>query len=160
MKWDDLDPIYMDLPPTVTLGRLKDSIRPMGVFTQMIGDHWLIFFVDVWESTFRRDIAEVFQSGNGQRGIQKVKSAEMADLNKVRNDIVHNLGMASEQNVGKMRIFTSWFEIQEGIHVTPVIIHDILQRGISLQLETVKGVEQYQFIFTSNESFVKQVSTG
>jgi hypothetical protein len=80
-----------------------------------LGRQWLVMVASQWNDHFRRRFADV-----NRVALRDVKDAGMADINRMRNDIIHHRAIATEANTGRCEAF-HWFAPGEQIH--PMMAH-------------------------------------
>ncbi len=99
---------------------LAERLAPEGPVVQALGQQWIVMVASKWNDHFRALIAKAL-------GIEKneLKDAAMADINRMRNDIVHHRGIATKGNTGRCEVLR-WFEIGEPLHVLPVHVSELM----------------------------------
>jgi hypothetical protein len=94
---------------------LPKYLDPDGPIVRSLGQQWVVMVTAQWEGHFRQRLADA-------KGIDKndVKGPFLADLNRMRNDIIHHGGVATSHNTGRCEKF-KWFAVGDTIH--PMAVH-------------------------------------
>jgi hypothetical protein len=79
--------------PWVTLLDRLDSDGPI---VRDLGQQWVVMVAAQWNENFRERMGQV--TGRTDNG---VKDPVFADINRMRNDIIHHGGIASQRNTGR-----------------------------------------------------------
>jgi hypothetical protein len=98
---------------------LPDRLDADGPVFRALGQQWLVMVVAQWEH-YRRLIAKAEGVD-----VREVKDPALADLNRMRNDVVHHRGIATPHNTGKFEL-VPWFQVGEPIHVMAVHIAEFM----------------------------------
>lgn len=108
---------YWQKWPLATIG---ERLGPDGPVIRSIGQQWVVGVATQWNEHFRRKFAEA-------EGVElnEIKDPLMADLNRMRNDILHHRGTATGKNTGRCESLR-WFEPGEEIHVMPVHVVELM----------------------------------
>jgi hypothetical protein len=106
---------------------LKERLAPEGPVVRALGQQWVVMVASKWNDHYRARIADAL-------GIEKneLKDAAMADINRMRNDIVHHRGIATSRNSGRCE-FLRWFADGDPIHVLPVHVAELMAHVGRLQ---------------------------
>jgi hypothetical protein len=90
---------------------LEDRLAPDGPVSRILGQQWVVLVASLWNDHYRGRLAEA-------KGIPKndVRDPFLADINRMRNDIVHHRGIATAQNTGRCEALR-WFSPGEEMHV-------------------------------------------
>jgi hypothetical protein len=106
---------------------LKERLAPEGPVVRALGQQWVVMVASKWNDHYRARIADAL-------GIEKneLKDAAMADINRIRNDIVHHRGIATSRNSGRCEVLR-WFDDSEPIHVLPVHVVELMAHVGRLQ---------------------------
>lgn len=88
---------------------LESAVAPQGWLQQITSQGWITATHSRWEFYYRPKIAKLFEVSVGS-----VLSDAMADINNLRNDIIHHGGKASKKNTGKNKVLTR-FSVGEEI---------------------------------------------
>jgi hypothetical protein len=78
-----------------------------------LGRQWLVIVASLWNEEFRGRFAEANE-------IERFDDPGMADMNRMRNDILHHGSVATCHNTGRCEVFR-WFHAGEKIH--PMMVH-------------------------------------
>jgi hypothetical protein len=97
------------------LNEIPDILDPTGPVIRSMGHQWVVTVVAQWNEHFRRLFADSLDMT-----MEEVVDPAMGDMNKLRNDILHHRGIATEHNAGRCQ--QRWFEPGDPIHVMPVHI--------------------------------------
>ncbi len=99
---------------------LAERLAPEGPVVRALGQQWIVMVASKWNDHYRALIAKAL-------GIEKneLKDAAMADINRMRNDIVHHRGIASTGNTGRCEALR-WFEVGEPLHILPVHVSELM----------------------------------
>lgn len=101
------------------LNQIPDLLDPDGPVFRSIGQQWVVTLVAQWNEHFR----QLFADALGLK-VEQVVDPAMGDMNKLRNDILHHRGIATDRNAGRCQ--QRWFEPGEPIHVMPVHIVQLM----------------------------------
>jgi hypothetical protein len=90
---------------------LPERLAPEGPVVRALGQQWGVMVAALWNDHYRAPIAAAL-------GVEKNDLADvaMADVNRMRNDVVHHRGIATQRNTGRCEVFR-WFDVGEPIHV-------------------------------------------
>jgi hypothetical protein len=90
-----------------------DRLGPNGSVVRDLGQQWVVMVAAQWNDHYRRRIADAL-------GIERNDVVEpvMADINRLRNDILHHRGVATSGNAGRCEVL-HWFDVGETIRITP-----------------------------------------
>jgi hypothetical protein len=93
------------------LDTLADRLDGNGPVARDLGQQWIVMVAAHWNDHYRQRIANAL-------GIAKNEVADpvMADLNRMRNDVVHHRGVATAKNTGRCEVLR-WFEPGETVRV-------------------------------------------
>jgi hypothetical protein len=93
------------------LDELPDQLDADGPIVRAIGQQWVVMVAAQWNDHYRERLADA-------KSVEKNEVADpyLADLNRMRNDIIHHRGIATSRNTGRCEQF-KWFQIGEPIHV-------------------------------------------
>ena len=99
---------------------LNARLAPEGPIVRALGQQWVVMVASKWNDRYRARIAPAL-------GIEtnELKDAAMADINRMRNDIVHHNGIATSRNSGRCEMFR-WFADGEPIHVMPEHVSELM----------------------------------
>jgi hypothetical protein len=86
-----------------------------GTIPRALGQQWIVMVATEWGENYRKRFAaaEVVEPN-------AIQDAGMADINRMRNDVVHHGGIAARRNTGRCEVF-KWFAPGEVIH--PMMVH-------------------------------------
>jgi hypothetical protein len=84
-------------------GNLPMMLDEDGLVIRQLGQQWAAFVYDEWESWVRPRLADAHGCD-----VKDIEVAVFGDLRRIRNDIIHNGGTASEEWTGKCRVLR-WF---------------------------------------------------
>jgi hypothetical protein len=90
-------------------------LAPGGPVIRDLGRQWIVMVASQWNDVFRKRFATA-----DAIALNDVKDAGMADINRIRNDIVHHDGIATARNCGRCELFR-WFA--PGDEVSPTMAH-------------------------------------
>jgi hypothetical protein len=104
------------------LRSLLDRLDADGPVVRQLGQQWVVMVASQWNDHYRARIADA-------HGVAKNDIAEpvMADINRMRNDIIHHRGLATAANTGRCEVLR-WFTDSEPIHVMPAHIAAFMDR--------------------------------
>jgi hypothetical protein len=107
---------------------LRERLGPDGPVVRALGQQWIVMVASKWNDHYRALIADAL-------GIEtnELKDAAMADINRMRNDIVHHRGIATARNTGRCEVLR-WFAEGEPIHVLPVHVSELVAYFGGLQV--------------------------
>ena len=79
-------------------GELDEKLGPDGVASRILGQQWVVLIASLWNEEFRGRlaIAKGMTKGN-------VVDPVLADINRMRNDIVHHNGIATATRAAAKR---------------------------------------------------------
>jgi len=102
------------------LATIDERLGPEGPVIRSIGQQWVVGVATQWNDHFRRRFADA-------EGVapNEIKDPLMADMNRMRNDIVHHRGVATARNTGRCEVL-HWFSAGEAIHVMPVHVVELM----------------------------------
>lgn len=117
--------------PILSMSRRLDGDGPV---VGDLGRQWVVMVASQWNDHFRRRYAEA-------NGVPKneFRDAGLADINRMRNDIVHHRGIASVANTGRCEIFR-WFAPGETIHPMMAHVSEFMgHMGAQIQASEIDG---------------------
>jgi hypothetical protein len=94
---------------------VPERLAEDGPVVRDLGRQWVVMVASQWNDVYRRR----FAAASGV-DLNEVKDAGMADINRIRNDIVHHDGIATARNCGRCELFT-WFA--PGEEIRPDMAH-------------------------------------
>ena len=77
------------------LNQIPDLLDPDLPVFRSIGQQWVVTLVAQWNEHFR----QLFADALGLK-VEQVVDPAMGDMNKLRNDILHHRGIATDRNAG------------------------------------------------------------
>lgn len=114
---------------------LPEHLGGQGTVMRHLGQQWLVLVVSHWEDHFRQRFAEY----DGLSKKSEFKDPVFGDLNKMRNDVVHHRGIATDRNTGRCEELR-WFEPGETIHIMPIHVADFMDYlGLKESMSDVQG---------------------
>jgi hypothetical protein len=87
----------------------------IGTIPRALGQQWIVMVATEWGEHYRRR----FAAAEGV-DVKAIKDAGMADITRMRNDVIHHHGIASTRNTGRCEVFR-WFAPGAAIH--PMMAH-------------------------------------
>lgn len=98
---------------------LPAHLDPDGPVFRALGQQWLVMVVAQWEH-YRKRLADA-------EGVEtsEVEDAVLADLTRMRNDVVHHRGIATQHNTGRCER-VKWFKVGEPVHVMAVHVAEFM----------------------------------
>ena len=116
-----------DVPVTVYARwhscELLDLMIPDGPIARELGRQWAVTVDSLWDASYRHRIAV-------EAGLPSDKHCGpliMADLRRIRNDIVHHRGIATERNSGKCELLGHWISVAEEIVITEFMVVEFME---------------------------------
>jgi hypothetical protein len=99
---------------------LAERLAPEGSVVRALGQQWLVTVAALWNDHYRARIAAAL-------GIEMndLTDVAMADVNRMRNDVIHHRGIATQRNTGRCELFR-WFAVGEPIHVMPAHVAELM----------------------------------
>ncbi len=88
---------------------LPDHLAVDGTIGRALGQQWIVMVATEWGDHYRARFATA--EGVDANDIQ---DAGMADMNRMRNDVIHHGGIASRRKTGRCEVF-KWFEPGDAI---------------------------------------------
>ena len=79
---------------------IESSSDPLGWLDKVTTQSWIALTAARWEGYYRPKFAKIA----GAENHNKVTSAVMADIHHMRNDIMHNKGIASKTHTGRNQV--------------------------------------------------------
>ncbi len=95
---------------------LRGHLDPeIGTIPRALGQQWIVMVATEWGERYRKRFAVA-------EGVElnAIQDAGMADIHRMRNDVIHHGGVASKQNTGRCEVF-KWFAPDDVIH--PMMAH-------------------------------------
>ena len=83
---------------------IPERLAQDGPVAQRIGQQWAVLVHTQWEHNFRPRFAEAADIEKND-----VKEPLMADIGRMRNDIIHHHGKATKKNCGRCEVL-KWFQ--------------------------------------------------
>ena len=103
---------------------LNDFLKRDGEVEQLAFKGWVEQVYNcIWESRYRNDLKEYFE---GPRAIYP-QADPIGDFRLIRNDLLHNGGVASEDNTGRCKVL-KWFEAGDSIILRMRHVFDFLNQ--------------------------------
>lgn len=99
---------------------LPERLAPEGPVIRALGQQWLVTVAALWNDHYRTRIAAALDVP-----LNDVADVAMADINRMRNDVVHHRGIATRANTGRCDLFR-WFRSGAPIHVMPVHVAELM----------------------------------
>jgi hypothetical protein len=103
------------------LKTMVERLGPDGPVVRSIGQQWVVSVAAQWNENYRQQFADA----EGLADKNEIKEPIMADLNRMRNDILKHRGIATRRNTGRCEQL-KWFEPGDPIHVMPVHIVEVM----------------------------------
>lgn len=90
---------------------LDEKLAIDGPVARALGQQWVVMVASLWNDYYRQRLADA-------KGIHKNEVADpcLADINRMRNDIVHHGGIATARGCGRCEALR-WFEAGDEIHI-------------------------------------------
>jgi hypothetical protein len=100
---------------------IPDRLATDGPVAQRIGQQWAVLIHTQWEHNFRPRFAAAAE-------IEKkdVKEPLMADIGRMRNDIIHHHGKATKKNCGRCEVL-KWFQPGATILITAKQVSEFME---------------------------------
>jgi hypothetical protein len=88
--------------------------------SRTLGQQWIVLVASLWNDHYRDRLAQA-------KGVAKneVRDRYLADINRMRNDIVHHRGIATAHNTGRCEVL-KWFSVGEEMHVYAAHIAELV----------------------------------
>lgn len=103
--------------------KLPDLMTPNGPIARELGRQWVVTVDSLWDSTFRSRIATEM----GLSNYRQHKVPVMADMRRIRNDIVHHSAIATERNSGRCNLLSHWISVTDEISVTEFMVVEFME---------------------------------
>jgi hypothetical protein len=116
---------------------LADKFSPDGPIVRDLGQQWLVMVYAEWNDHFRPR----FAAAEGVE-LSDIQDQVFGDLRRIRHDIVHHHGIATEGWTGKTEVL-DWFEPGEPIH--------LMQFHVAIIMEYLGAVIKASEIGTEGE---------
>jgi hypothetical protein len=97
----------------LTKSQVLERTAVGGLTDQLIGQQWILLVFSAWEYEFRSRLA----TAHGCTA-SELKYSLFGDLKNLRHDVIHNRGIASQENTGKCELLGSIFPIRNPILLT------------------------------------------
>jgi hypothetical protein len=113
---------------------LDENLGPDGLVWRTLGQQWLVLIASLWNDEFRGRLAAA-------KGIEKndVLDPVLADINRMRNDVVHHRGVATAKNSGRCEELR-WFAPGQAIHIYPMHVAAFMDYlGATLASDDIGG---------------------
>lgn len=94
-----------------TLSQLNEAASKDSSVAKMLTQQWIVATYSKWENQWRPELAAL-----AAVAVDRVTSDVFGDLRRLRNDVVHHKGLATQDNSGRARVVT--FQPGEVIHLT------------------------------------------
>jgi hypothetical protein len=92
-----------------------------GPIARELGRQWAVTVDSLCHASYRCRIA-------AEAGLPRDKSYPvMTDLRRIRNDIVHHRGVATERNSGKCKLLAHWICVGEEIVITEFMVAEFME---------------------------------
>lgn len=95
---------------------IPDHLVPDGPVIGELGRQWIVMVAAQWNDHFRKKLTEANQLPDGEQ----FNDVGLADITRMRNDVVHHRGLATEKNTGKCERFR-W--LSPGDVIAPTVNH-------------------------------------
>jgi hypothetical protein len=113
--WADANPNIpgsINSRPGWRTSELIQNLENNGISARYLGWAWAVLVFDRWEDDYRSRFARELGCSHDH-----VFCDAIGDLNKIRNDISHNKGIASREKSGKCKLIQHWFTIGDEIDI-------------------------------------------
>ena len=116
--------------------QLPTLLAPDGPVERRLNEQWLVNLYTMWDERYRKEIAV-------QRRVEKdqVIVSPLGDFRRIRHDIIHCQGVATDKNSGKCEVFQHWVEIGKPIAITTEYVYELVD-ALHLLLTVVDGGDQ------------------
>lgn len=111
---------------------LDEKLASDGPVARALGQQWVVMVASLWNDHFRERLAVA-------KGMKKneVEDPCLADINRMRNDIIHHGGVATARNSGRCEVLR-WFSDGDIMHVYPAHVAEFMHYlGL---VETTEGI--------------------
>lgn len=88
-------------------------IAPGGAVARQLGNQWVVHVYTGWETHFRPRLASAHNVE-----VDAVKSPMFGDLRRLRHDIIHHGGVATQRWSGSCEVFGHWATVGETISIS------------------------------------------
>jgi hypothetical protein len=121
------------------IGSIEKRLADNGPVAKHLGQQWAVLVTSQWEHVFRPRMAKA-------AGVEKneVASAVLADIARIRNDIIHHEGIATKKNCGRCEVLR-WFDVGDPIVITRERVTEFMAR---LRLVTITAADFQEGIDT------------
>jgi len=99
-------------------GRLAND----GTVARQAGHQWVVSVYHLWENRFRAEIA----ADRGLNSMRDLKNQHMADLAKIRHDLLKCRGFATTGNTGKC-LALKWFNVGDEILIQDWMVYEFME---------------------------------
>jgi hypothetical protein len=98
---------------SVRYSQVLELSAPDGLGHALLDQFWIVYVFETWEGDVRDRLAVTL-------GVARdtLKSPYFGDLRRLRHDVVHHAGIASQANTGKCEVLADWFTMGEPIRLT------------------------------------------
>jgi hypothetical protein len=116
---------------------LPQRLAAQGPVARDVGQQWLITVAAHWNDHFRGRLAEANRIKKSE-----FKEPGLADITKMRNDVLHHRGVATAANTGRCEIFR-WFSSGEEIYPTLGHVVDFMAYMGLLKPTAVENADEH-----------------
>ena len=128
---------YVDVPPSLSGAPFdpNDVLKREGEAEQLAFKGWVEqVYHHIWESRYRNELRRAFEGPNAIRP----ESDPIGDLRLIRDDLIHNGGVANSDKTGKCSVL-KWFKPGDRIVLGMRHVFDFLnQMGMMLSFPAVR----------------------
>lgn len=89
----------------------------------LLSRQWIVYMFHRWEDEFRPRLAAAHRCA-----AKDLTYPLLGDLRRLRNDVIHHRGIATEKNSGHCEVLSHWFESGDRIHLRGEHFSDFVQR--------------------------------
>ncbi len=112
-----------------------ESLKQGGAFEQQHAKAFAVFIYTLWEENYRQRIANAMSVSK-----DSVNCALMGDIRHVRNVIIHDNSVVSQDFPGKLKLLSQIWDLKPGeLRITEKMLHSCMEQLNAIRIQITSG---------------------